>query len=74
MWEMSVQLIGEMRKDICLNFLQPLTEGAVTTETGSLFQYFTALTKNADPCRSALLGRVEQEGGKTSSDQYPKGP
>ncbi len=24
------------------------------------------------PCRGALLGRVEQEGGKTSSDQYPK--
>ncbi len=26
------------------------------------------------PCRGALLGRVEQEGEKTSSDQYPKGP
>ncbi len=26
-----------------------LTEGAVTTEAGSLFQYFTTLTENADP-------------------------
>ncbi len=26
------------------------------------------------PCRGALLGHVEREGGKTSSDQYPKGP
>ncbi len=37
----------------CPNFLQPflktLTEGAVTTEAGGLFQYSTTLTKNADP-------------------------
>ncbi len=25
-------------------------------------------------CKGALLGRVERERGKTSSDQYPKGP
>ncbi len=30
-------------------FLKPLTEGAVTAETGSLFQHFTALTEKADP-------------------------
>ncbi len=30
-------------------FLKKLAEGAVTTEAGSLFQYFTTLTKNADP-------------------------
>ncbi len=30
-------------------FLKTLTEGAVTTEAGSLFQYFTILTENADP-------------------------
>ncbi len=30
-------------------FLKALTEGVVTTETGSLFQYFTSLTENADP-------------------------
>ncbi len=41
----SVQLMGEMGKDFCPNFLQPfLEEGAVTTEAGSLFQYFTTLT------------------------------
>ncbi len=26
-----------------------LTEGAVTTETGNLFQYFTSLSEKADP-------------------------
>ncbi len=26
------------------------------------------------PCRGALSGRVEWEGGKTSSNQYPKSP
>ncbi len=30
-------------------FLKTLTEGAVTTEAGSLFQYFTTLIENADP-------------------------
>ncbi len=30
-------------------FLKTLTEGAVTTEAGSLFQYFTTLTENTDP-------------------------
>ncbi len=30
-------------------FLKTLTERAVTTEAGSLFQYFTTLTENADP-------------------------
>ncbi len=29
--------------------LKTLTEGAATTEAGSLFQYFTTLTENADP-------------------------
>ncbi len=59
-------------------FLKTLTEGAVTTEAGSLFQYFTTLTGDGShlgvPCRGALLGRVEREGGKTCSDQYPKDP
>ncbi len=30
-------------------FLKPLTEGAVTTEAGRLFQYFTTLNENANP-------------------------
>ncbi len=29
-------------------FLKILTEGTVSTEAGSLFQYFTILTENAD--------------------------
>ncbi len=49
----SVQSMGEVGKDFCPNFLQPflekLTEGAVTMEAASLFQYFTILTENADP-------------------------
>ncbi len=58
-------------------FLKTLTEGAVTTEAGSLFQYFTTPPKMPTlsfgggshlrvPCSGALLGRVEREGGKTS--------
>ncbi len=30
-------------------FMRTLTEGAVTTEGGSLFQYFTTLAENVDP-------------------------
>ncbi len=65
-----------------------LTEGVVTTEAGSLFQYFTALAEKADPpplpsgdgsylsvpCRGALLDHVEWEGRKASSDLHPVGP
>ncbi len=43
------------------HFLKKLTEGAVTTEAGSLFQYFTTLTDGSHlgvPWRGALLGRV----------------
>ncbi len=36
-------------------FLKTLTEGAVTTEAGSLFQYFTTLTENADLLLRRLL-------------------
>ncbi len=32
-------------------FLKTLTEEAVTMEAGSLFQYFTTLTENADSLR-----------------------
>ncbi len=35
-------------------FLKSLTEGAVTTETGSLFQYFTTLIENSDPLLRTL--------------------
>ncbi len=45
--------MGELWKDFCPTFsngyLKTLPEGDVTPEAGSLFQYFTTLTKNADP-------------------------
>ncbi len=60
-------------------FLKTLTQGAVTTEAGSLFRYFTTLSFGGGshlgvPYSGALIGRVEREGEKTSSDQYPKDP
>ncbi len=67
--EVSVQSMGEKGKYFCPKFLQPLLESSdrvVTTEAGSFIQYFTTPT--------ALLDSFEHEGGKTSSDQYPKGP
>ncbi len=84
--EIECLVIGEVGEGLLCNiFLKTLTEGAVTTEAGSLFQYFTTLADMPTisfgvgshlgvPCRGALLGRIEREGGKTSSDQYPKGP
>ncbi len=72
---MSGQSMGG--KDFCPNTLQPFG-GAVTTEAGSLFQYFKTLTENADsllrrwlaPWRGAFLGLVEREGEKRL-EQYP---
>ncbi len=75
-------LNGGMGKDFHPNYLQmffwkTVTEGAVTTEAGGLFQCFTILTKNrggphpGKPCRGALLGLVEREEGKTCSGQHP---
>ncbi len=66
-------------------FLKTLTEGAVTTEALSLFQYFKTLTENADPLLRRWLApwrtlngcplRPRRAGGrKTCSDQYPKSP
>ncbi len=37
--------IGEMRPNFLQPLLEILTEGVATTEAGSLFQYFTILTK-----------------------------
>ncbi len=66
--------MGDFSQPFSNLFLKILTEGAVTTEAGSLFQYFTTLTEKAQslprrwlapwgivPCRGALLGRVESE-------------
>ncbi len=38
-----------LSKDFSKSYLKTMTEGAVTMEVGSLFQYFTTLTENADP-------------------------
>ncbi len=88
--EMSVQTMGGWGKvpvqTVSNLFLKTLTKGAVTTESGRLLQYLTALTENADPLLrrwlapwSTLPGRPLKPcrvgvGGKVSSDQYPKGP
>ncbi len=65
--------------------MKALTEGAVTTEDvaySSILQLslkmptisFGGGSALGVPFRGALLGRVEREGEKTSSDQYLKGP
>ncbi len=80
---MSVLSMWGMGKNFCPNFLQPFL-GAIRTEAGSILQYFASLTKMPTvsfgggshlevPCRGSFVGRVEREGGKTSSDQYLKG-
>ncbi len=50
--ETSVQLMREMGKNFCPNFLQPFLEyidrRSCNDEAGSLFQYFTTLIENAD--------------------------
>ncbi len=80
---MSDQSMGEMEKDFCPNLLQPFLENInrrnCNDGSRGLFPYFTTLSFGGGlhfgvPCRGALLGRVEHEGRKTSSDQYPKGP
>ncbi len=47
----SVQSMGEMGKDFCPHFLQSFLKNfdRRSCDDGSLFQYFTTLTENADP-------------------------
>ncbi len=80
---LSVPSMGEIGKGLCPNLLRPFLENIDrrSLTAGSLFQFFTTLIENADPLLrrwlapwSPLLGRVEREEGKTSSDQYPKDP
>ncbi len=60
---MSVQSMREMGKDFCKNFLQPFLENIDRrTETGSLFQYFTTLTENADLLLRSWLALEYLEG------------
>ncbi len=64
--EMRFQYMGVMEKDFCPNFLQPFLEHIVTTEAGSLLQYFTTLSYGGGshfviPSKGGFLGRVECE-------------
>ncbi len=68
-------LIGDLSQTIEVSFqifsnlfLKIFTEGAVTTEVGSLFQYFTTITEKAGG------GSCEWEGEKTIIDQHPRDP
>ncbi len=87
--EVSVQSTVEVEKDFCPNCLQPFLENmdrrSCNDVAGSLFSISQPSPKMPTvsfgggshlgvPCRGALSGRVEQEEGKTSSDQYPKAP
>ncbi len=80
--------MGEMGKDFCPNFVQTFLENIdrISCNDGSLelipvfhtqkmpILSFDGGSHLGVPCRGVLLGRVDQGGGKTRSDQYPKGP
>ncbi len=82
---MSVQSMWEIGKDFCPNFLQPFLEN-IDRGSGNDGAYssisqpspkmptlsFSVGSHLGVLCRGALLDRFEQEGGKASSDQYPK--
>ncbi len=87
--EMNVQSMGEMGKDFYPNFLQPFLENIekriCNDGSWELIPFFSQPSPKMQtfpfgsgsqlgvPSRGPLLGRVELEGRKTSSDQYPKG-
>ncbi len=82
--KMSVQSMGEIGQGFCPNFLQPFLENVDrwSWNDGSreLISVFDNPHRKCQPCHSVvaltleylvgvvLLGRVEQVGGKTSSD------
>ncbi len=76
----GVQSMGEMGKDFCPNVLQPFLENidrrSCNDGSRELIPAFHNPHRKCRPSPSAvartLLGRVEWEEGKTSSDQYPK--
>ncbi len=71
---MSVQSMMKMGIDFCPNFVQPFLENIDRRccYDGSREPKIITLSSNLGlPCKCALLGRVEQEGGKISLDQYP---
>ncbi len=86
----SVQSMGEMGKDFCPNFIQPFLENidrrSCNDGRRELIPVFHNPHRKCRPSPSAvartleylegvaLLGRVEREERKVSSDQYLKGP
>ncbi len=84
-WEgVSVQSMGEVGKDFCPNFPQPFLANIDRRSCNDGSRELIPVFHNPHlsfggglhlgaPCRGALLGRVVREGGKGSSDQYPKG-
>ncbi len=63
-----VQPMGEMGKYFCPSvFFQPFLENIDRRSCKDDGSHLGV------PRRDALLGQVEREEGKTSSDQYPKG-
>ncbi len=81
----SVQSMGEMGKDFYPNFLQPFLKkiDRMSYNDGNreLIPIFHSPHRKCRPSLSAaartleyLEGHVEWGQGKTSSDQYPKGP
>ncbi len=58
-WGDSVQTFSNL-------FLKTLAEGAATAEAGSLFQYFTTLTENADPLLRRLRATLNCPVGMSS--------
>ncbi len=60
--EISVQLIGRRGSTVIETFsnlfLKKVAEGAVTTEAGSIFQYYTSLTENGNPCMTISLRKL----------------
>ncbi len=73
---MCVQSMGEMGKDFCPNFLQFVLENIDRGSFNDGSRELTPVFHNpllGVPYRGGLLGSFEQEGGKTCSEQYPKG-
>ncbi len=83
---MGRYVFSQWGRDFCPNFLQPFLEnidrGSCNDESRELFPVihnnspkiptlsFGAGSHVGVPCRGALLGYVEWEGGKTSLDEY----
>ncbi len=76
---LNVQLMGEMGKDVYPNFLQAflanIDRRSRNDGSRELIPVFHNPHRKCRPPPSAVAHTLEYlEGGKTSSDVYPKGP